>query len=137
MSNFDLPRGKTDDGVQGGRWEVGLEATSGSEGPKQMGKGRENHGKEITAKDEELGGLFRMSPGMARRWIIAVGKGRGHRPQIPGGFAAHGRLVSAAVCCFFHCLISLCTWVQSPKASNFAFRQTVFVTLSMAPGRNF
>lgn len=81
MLAFDLPRGKKDDGGQGGSWEVGLEATSGSEGPKHMGKGRENHGKEITERAEELGVVFGMSQGMAiRRWIIAVGQGSGHGP---------------------------------------------------------
>lgn len=78
MLAFDLPRGKKDDGGQGGSWEIGLEATSGSEGPKHMGKEREKHGKEITDRDEELAVLFGMTQGTAtRRWIIAVGQRRG------------------------------------------------------------
>lgn len=78
---FDLPRGKRDEGGQGGSWEVGLEATSGSGGPKHIGKEREKCGKEITEWGEEPGVLFGMSQGRAARgWIPVVKQGRGHGP---------------------------------------------------------
>lgn len=91
-----------------GRWEAGLETTSGSEVPKHVGMEREKHGKEIIERGEDLGVLFGMSQGTpTSRWIVAVGTVQGHRPC--SGFAVRGEFISAEVHLCFHCLISLCS----------------------------
>lgn len=99
---FDMARGKIHDGEQGGSWELGLEAVSWSERHEQMGKGRENHGKNITERCEEQDVLFGMSQGAAtKRWTFAGGQCRGMGHELPVSWL----LVVVDLC--FHCLISL------------------------------